>query len=124
MSEVIKYKGYYSIPKYDAEAKCFHGMLEGIRDYVDYICFDASEIEKEFHDAVDDYLETCAEWGKEPNKPYTGQFNVRISPEDHRDAVYYSVVDDTSLNSIVSEAVHEYVDRRKKAEKRATKKSK
>ena len=40
-------------------------------------------MENEFHASVDDYLEWCKEYGVEPEKPYSGKFNVRISPLLH-----------------------------------------
>ena len=47
-------------------------------------CADIQNVEKEFHEAVDDYLEFCKEVGKEPDKEYKGSFNVRISLELHK----------------------------------------
>ena len=40
-------------------------------------------MENKFHASVDDYLEWCKEDGVEPEKPYSGKFNVRISPLLH-----------------------------------------
>lgn len=40
-------------------------------------------MENEFHASVDDYLEWCKEDGVEPEKPYSGKFNIRISPLLH-----------------------------------------
>ena len=60
------------------------GEIEGINDFVNFECADIQNVEKEFHEAVDDYLEFCKEVGKEPDKEYKGSFNVRISLELHK----------------------------------------
>ena len=41
------------------------------------------ELRQDFEGAVEDYLASCAERGVEPCKPYSGTFNVRVSPEIH-----------------------------------------
>ena len=60
-----------------------------------------------FHQAVDDYLLYCEEKGIEPDKTFSGKFNVRISPELHRKAVLEATKQDVSLNNIVQKALKE-----------------
>ena len=71
-SQHLEYKGYYARVEIDFEAHQFYGELDGISDYVDFIS-DVSEgiegIVREFHSAVDDYLEFCADFGKAPSRP-------------------------------------------------------
>lgn len=72
MSCVLEYKGYHTKIEYDSESKTLHGKIEGINDLVDFDSENAREIENEFHAAVDDYLEFCAELGKTPEKEDKG----------------------------------------------------
>ena len=65
----------------------------------DYIYF----IGKEFHRAVDEYLALCEEKGEEPEKPFKGSFNIRISPELHKRRFIEAVSRNMSLNSLVQE---------------------
>lgn len=44
------------------------------------------EIKTAFEEAVDDYVETCKEVNKKPEKSFKGSFNVRIPSELHKDA--------------------------------------
>ena len=37
-----------------------------------------------FREAVEDYIETCARIGKEPQKTYSGQVMFQVSPDVHR----------------------------------------
>ena len=39
------------------------------------------ELEQDFQNVIDEYLEDCKERNAEPEQPYKGTFNVRISPE-------------------------------------------
>ena len=68
MRNIIEYKGYYAKVESDAESKTLRGKIQGINDYVDFEAENHVGIEKEFHMAVDDYLEFCRETGKEPEK--------------------------------------------------------
>lgn len=51
------YKCYYTLIHFDSEDKVLYGKIEGIDDLVTFESDSAKEIEKEFHDAVDDWLE-------------------------------------------------------------------
>ena len=54
---VLTYKGYSTVIEFDSESKVLYGKIEGINDLVTFENDSAKEIEKEFHDAVDDWLE-------------------------------------------------------------------
>lgn len=84
MKNLLEYKGYYGKVEYSVEDQILFGKIEGIVDLVTFESKNADEIEKEFRDAVDDYLDFCHQVGKEPEKTYKGTFNVRIDPELHK----------------------------------------
>jgi predicted HicB family RNase H-like nuclease len=86
---MMNYKGYAAKVEFDDEAMIFHGEVIGIRDVVTFQGKSIKEIEKSFHDSVDDYLDLCKERGEAPDKPFSGRFVVRVSPEIHR-KVYVS----------------------------------
>jgi predicted HicB family RNase H-like nuclease len=81
---MMSYKGYTARVEFDDEAMIFHGEVIGIRDVVTFQGQTVKEIEKAFHDSVDDYLDLCKERGEECDKPFSGKFVVRVSPETHR----------------------------------------
>ena len=110
-SKLLQYKGYSAKPEYSAEDRVFYGVILGIDDLVDFMSDKAGELENEFHAAVDDYLEFCKEIGKEPQKAYKGSFNVRVSPELHRQAAVCAAMQDISLNRFVENALQSAVAR-------------
>ncbi|MCQ2555258.1 MAG: type II toxin-antitoxin system HicB family antitoxin [Clostridia bacterium] len=109
MTNMLEYKGYHTRVIFDSETMSLYGKIEGINDYVDFVCKDMSCVEKEFHEAVDDYLDFCQEVGKTPEKEYKGTFNVRIAPELHKKLALCALRDDCSLNSEVEKAILSFV---------------
>ncbi len=105
MKNIIEYKGYYTKIEYSVADKVLHGKIEGINDLVNFECDSASEAEEKFREAVDDYLALCKDLGQQPQKPYNGIFNVRLSPELHRKAVIKAADEGITLNQFVVLAV-------------------
>ena len=66
-----------------------------------------SELVKDFHTAVDDYLTACVSDGVKPEVAYKGSFNVRIGSELHKKAAAYALAHEQTLNSFIAEAVRD-----------------
>jgi len=109
MSDVMTYKGYLGTVRYNEEDEVFHGKIEAINDLIMFEGKSVKELKKAFHEAVDDYLETCREMGREPQKPFKGSFNVRISSDLHKEAVEKATREGVSLNQFVQKAIEEKV---------------
>lgn len=73
MINALEYKGYSTNIEIDFESHLLHGRIEGIRDLVNFESETIAGIVQEFHSAVDDYLEFCAELGEPPNVPNYSQ---------------------------------------------------
>ena len=108
-NNMLEYKGYHTKIEVDTETFTLRGKIEGINDFVDFESKNIDSIEKEFHDAVDDYLEFCEEVGKDPEKEYRGLFNVRISPDLHKRLALKAYANGDSLNSTVEKAISAYL---------------
>ena len=102
---MMEYNGYHADIKYSDEDKLFVGEVIGINDALFFHGSSVSELEDMFHQSIDNYLEMCREFGKEPEKEYKGQFNVRIPSELHREAVIYAREKNVSLNEFVTTAI-------------------
>jgi len=81
---MMQYKGYTGKVEFDDEADIFHGEVIGLRDVITFQGRTVDEVKEAFRESVDDYLAFCAKRGEEPEKPFTGKFVVRISPDLHR----------------------------------------
>ena len=105
MNNTIEYKGYVGNVEFSENDRVFFGKVMGIRALISYEGASADELIDDFHSAVDEYLALCEAQGKEPEKAYKGSFNVRISPELHKQAVIYAAGANMSLNSFVEQAL-------------------
>ncbi len=109
MREHFKYKDYIGSINVDLEENILFGEIEFINDLVTFSGSTITELQESFKDAVDDYLETCIEIGKEPDKPFSGTFNIRIGQDLHREVAIRAKMDDTSINDIIKLAVTQYL---------------
>ncbi len=109
MANTMSYKGYIDSVNYDDDDAIFHGKLEFINDSILYEGTSVAELKKMFQEAVDEYILTCQEIGKKPQKPFKGVFNVRVKPELHQQAAMMAVKTGKPLNQIVAEALAQYV---------------
>ncbi len=105
MTNVMNYKGYSARIEYDDEDGILFGRLAGIRDGIGFHADNVEELRAAFHEAVDDYLETCAKIGKEPQKPYSGKMMFRVDPEVHRRAALAAELAGKSLNEWAGEVL-------------------
>lgn len=102
---MLKYKNYTGIVEYDPDGKIFTGEVIGLRDVITFHGRTPTELERSFQKSVDLYLEMCQRDGVPPQKPFSGRFNIRISPEVHRQIAERAAQNRLSLNQWVSEAV-------------------
>ncbi len=104
---MMNYKGYVGSVEYDEENRVFTGTVINTRTVITFHGSSVDELEREFRASVEDYLQWCREDGIEPEKPYSGKFNVRFSPELHRRAAIGAKRLGLSLNSFVERAVED-----------------
>lgn len=102
---VLRHKDYQGSVQYDAGR--LHLRILHIDDLITAEVDSASEAEAAFAELVDDYLATCAAVGKQPSKPFKGSFNVRISPEMHKQLAFAAAENDETLNSYCDAAFRE-----------------
>lgn len=107
----LQYKGYLGSVECSVEDDCLYGQILYVNDLVNYEADSPAALKLAFEAAVDDYLETCRQLGKDPDKSFKGSFNIRIAPELHREAAKQAYIYEESLNEFVAQAVHEKVER-------------
>ena len=92
------YKGYSARIEYDARDNILVGHIDGISDIIGFHAESVDDIETAFHDAVDDYLAMCADFGKEPQRPANGKMMLRVAPAIHSAALSAARMAGQSLN--------------------------
>jgi predicted HicB family RNase H-like nuclease len=106
---ILKYKDYEGTTEIDMERLICRGKILFINDLVTYEADSPKQLQYEFESAVNDYIETCKELGRDAQKPLKGQFNVRIPPVLHKSATLRAVQDKASLNDIVVKSLEAYL---------------
>jgi len=101
----MTHNGFAARVEYSEEDGCFVGHIAGIRDVVGFHGESVAELRAAFEEAVDDYLETCKKLGRKPNKPYSGQFRLRLPPELHARAAMVAEAHGKSLNTWVADVI-------------------
>jgi predicted HicB family RNase H-like nuclease len=99
---ILSYKGYQGSIEYE-DGQLIVQLLH-IDDFITTTVDSASQAEGAFRELVDDYLATCEESGRAPNKPYKGSLNIRMPPELHRRAAMAAASAGVSLNAWIVRA--------------------
>ena len=108
----MTYKGYSARVEFDAHDRIFVGHLAGVRDIVGFHGSSVTELEKAFHEAVDDYLAACKKLGQSPNKPASGRVMLRLPPELHARASARAEVEGVSFNQWAARVLDRAVQER------------
>ena len=109
-TNTLKYKDFIGSVEYSTDDDCFFGKLLGTTDLVTFEGNSVDTLKAALAEAVEDYLVLCKEVGKEPQKIYKGSFNVRISPDLHKEAVMLANRKGISLNAFVEKTIYEAVN--------------
>lgn len=101
----MTYKGYSGVFSFEPDDDAFHGQVVGIKDVVHFTGRSVDELRQSFQESVDDYLALCQEIGKQPEKPYSGKFVVRLAPEVHKMAETAAKATGQTLNAFSAKAI-------------------
>ena len=107
---ILKYKEFEGTAEVDVERGVCRGKLLFIDDLITYEAESPKQLQAEFEASVDDYLETCRLVGKEPQRPFRGMFNVRVSPALHRQAALRAAREGVALNEVVVRALDTFLN--------------
>jgi len=107
---LLSHKGYHGSIEPSLEDGVLNGQVLFIVEKITYQASTVSEMQRAFEAAVDRYLTSCLERAISPERPFKGQFNVRIAPDLHKSAAIRAEQEQTSLNNVVVSALRQYLD--------------
>ena len=99
--KMLTYKGYIASIDADLDDGILVGRVINTHDIIGFHGETVSEATESFHAVIDEYLEDCRQRGKDPNKPYSGKFNLRLSPQLHSEIAAAAAKTGKSLNQWV-----------------------
>jgi predicted HicB family RNase H-like nuclease len=111
MTNILKHNGYQARVQFDAEDGVFVGHIAGIDDIIGFHSDTVEGLIAAFREAVEDYLETCKQIGKSPEKSYSGNVFLRVDEEIHARAVMAAELTGRSLNEFGEDALREATER-------------
>lgn len=108
---MLEYKGYHAEIVYDEEDKYYCGRLYGIKDLVMFGGENMEEVEADFHSAVEDYLEFCRADGKEPNREFSNNLDVRIDSKLYQSLKVAAKNAGESFNGFIEKILSDYISK-------------
>ena len=105
--EYLHHKGYTGSVEYSEGDKCFHGKILGLKNsLILYEGNSLDELEEDFKDGIEYYLECCQSRGINPEKSYNGVLNdIHIPMETHSRIAMYAENHGTSISAFVCDAI-------------------
>ena len=113
MSDLLQYKDYQGSVEYSLQDQVLYGQVCMIDSLISYQGQTIEELRLAFEAAVDDYLLYCTKNHLEPNKAYSGNFNVRPGPELHRGMAHAALQMKISMNDAVKKAFTFFLEDKK-----------
>lgn len=106
---IMIHDDYKAKIEYDADLDLFRGEILGLNGGADFYGRDPEELRLEFQKSLDIYLEVCREKGIEPQRQYSGRFNLRIPPELHERLAIAAQAEGKSINRLAQEALRRMI---------------
>ena len=78
MTDRLLYKKFIGTVHYSTKDSVFYGKIEGINDLVTFEGENVQDLKSSFEEAVEDYVELCAEIDKEPLKSFKGLLTLEL----------------------------------------------
>ncbi len=106
---MLDYKGYIGEAVYDDEMGMFAGKIVNAKAIGTFYGKTVEELENEFRETIDYYLDLCQRKSLEPEKPFSGRFNLRLTPELHRKIYIASSDEGVSINRWIKDKLESIV---------------
>jgi len=97
--------GYQAIIEYDRDTNKLQGRFVGLNGSAEFYSRDVEHLRAEGAVALRMFFDRCEALGIEPEKQYSGKFNVRITPHLHARVSAAAAADGKSLNQWVSDCL-------------------
>jgi len=102
-NNILEYKKYIAQLDFDLEDSIIVGKVMNTKDTISFHANTLTDLKQAFQDIIDTYLEACEEEGTDPSKPYSGKFNLRITPDLHRELSVEAAQEGVSLNDLTAQ---------------------
>lgn len=102
---MIEYRGFTGVFEFDPELALFAGHVVDLRDEIYFEGASVDELSDSMRRAVDHYLSVCERRGEQPERPFSGRFNVRVGPAIHRRIAASAASEGVSMNEWLTSVI-------------------
>ena len=96
---------------YDEAIDRFFGEVVNTSDVITFYGGSTEELRREMAASIEAHRDACRMKGVEPSRPYSGKFNLRLSPAEHAQIAAAAAAAGKSMNSWVAEMLAEAAER-------------
>jgi predicted HicB family RNase H-like nuclease len=108
---LMRHGDYVARIAYDEEIDSFFGEVINTSDVITFYGRSVEELKREMATSIEVHLEACRAKGVEPSRPYSGKFNVRLSPDEHARVAAAASATGKSMNAWIAEALADAAER-------------
>lgn len=108
-ANTLKYKGYEGSVDFDFSDNLLSGKVLGIRAGLVYEAQTLQELQTAFRQTIDDYLQYCKKENLVPEKPFSGNLNIRLGSERHQAIAAYARQHGIKINDAIRSAIDRFV---------------
>ena len=106
---LLPYKDYLATIELDPDAGLFHGEVINTRAVLTFQGRSIDELSAAFSETIADYEDWCRERGKEPERPYSGSFTLRMPPDLHRRVAEAAARSGKSLDGFIKDTLEDAI---------------
>lgn len=110
ITNTLQYKNYTCQVTYYNVKDQLVGRVLGMSQIPNVNARTLDELNKEFHQAVDNYIAACESEGKKPAQAFTGNYTVRTSPAIHEALALYAAQQEVKFSQVIQQALLEFLE--------------
>lgn len=99
--KLLRHRGYQGTVEVDFDKGCLYGKVLFIKSLITYAGATPDELKASFEQEVDEYIADCEALNVEPEKPFSGTFQIRCSAELHKELSSEALNSGVSFNKYV-----------------------
>lgn len=107
MATIMHHGQYIAAIEYDPDIDLFFGSVINLSSPITFYGKSTEDLKREFEKSIQTYQDVCKERNLQPEKPFSGRFNIRMTPDQHRRYTYRAAAEGKSLNSWAVEALEQ-----------------
>ena len=111
IENTMAYQGFLARIEYSTKANALIGRVLSVNAIPTFTAKTVDDMERLFHQAVNQYLAACQQSGQHAGTSYKGVLTVRIPPALHRVLALQAAATDRSISKVIAEALSEYAER-------------